>query len=374
MKKWIYLVMIAIVTIMLLLLAGCFTHKPIKIGYVGGLTGRFSDIGISGQNGVMLAIEESNETGGIKGRRIELLAEDDHGDAALALKADQELVSKGVAVIIGHMTSAASVAAMPFINSPDAKNTLMISPTTRTSKLTGIEDNFFSVIPPMKAATDAQAEYVRTIGIKKMIILYDLANRDFSEDWAANFTATYQMLGGEIIAIRQFQSGTNFSYLQIIEEITKLRPDGILLIAGGVDGAMFCQQIQKVGLKAKVFSSSWAMTYDFLQNGGPAVEGVIFSNPVNPENNYPKYEAFSQKYQQRFGKKPDFAAAYGYEAANVAIEGLKFDSQHLKKNLLAKKDFTGLWGPFTLDSFGDAQRGNYILSVQDGSFKQVSDE
>lgn len=56
----------------------------------------------------------------------------------------------------------------------------------------------------MKAPTDAQAEYIRTIGIKRMVILYDLANRDFSEDWAANFTATYQMLGGEIIGIRQF--------------------------------------------------------------------------------------------------------------------------------------------------------------------------
>lgn len=89
-----------------------------------------------------------------------------------------------------------------------------------------------------------------------------------------------------------------------------MRPDGILLIAGGVDSAMFCQQIKKVGVEAKVFRRSWAMTYDFLQSGGPAVEGVIFSNPVNPENTYPQYETFSQKYQQRFGKKPDFAVTW----------------------------------------------------------------
>lgn len=371
MKKSIYVFFI--ITVIIVSLMGCLAKKTIKIGYVGGLTGRFSDIGISGKNGVILAIEEANAADKLKGNLIELIAKDDQNNAEAAITADRELVNEGAKVIIGHMTSSASVAAMPFINSPEAKGILMISPTTRTSKLTGIDDQFFSVIPPMKAATNTQAEYMNKIGIKKMVILYDLANRDFSEDWASNFSSDYTKRGGEIIGIRQFTSGTVFSYLEIMKEIASLHPEGILIIAGGVDAAMFCQQIPKVGLKSKILSSSWAMTNDFLENGGLTVEGVIFSNPVNPENKYIKYDEFVKKYYLRFGKKPDFAAAYGYEAAQVSIEGLYNNSNNVKEALLHKKSFEGLWGTYRLDEFGDAQRSNFILSVQNGKFRAVDD-
>lgn len=371
MNKSIYIYFIII--LILLSLVGCSTPKKIKIGYVGSLTGRFSDIGISGKNGVMLAIEEANRTDKLKGNSIELIYKDDHSKAESVIAADQELVTEGAQVIIGHMTSHASVAAMPFINSPEAKGILMISPTTRTSKLTGIDDQFLSVMPPMKPATIMQAQYSHKIGIKKIVILYDLANSNFSKDWASNFSLAYESLGGEIIGIRYFQSGTIFSYLDIMREISNLHPDGILLIAGGVDAAMFCQQIPKVKFKTKVLSSSWAMTHDFLENGGLAVEGVIFSNPVNPANSYPQYEEFEVKYQQRFGKKPDFAAAYGYEAVQVAIEGLNDNPSRLKEAILSRKSFEGLWGLYSLDEFGDAQRENFIISVQNGKFKLVND-
>ena len=374
MKKLITISVIVILLVIFLSFTGCLPEKSIKIGYVGPLTGRSSDIGISGRNGIILAVEEGNASGGIGGNPIQLIGEDDHSDANLALVADKKLVEEGVSVIIGHMTSSASVAVMPFINSPQGKGILMVSPTTRTSKLTGIDDNFFAVIPPMKAATDAQAEYVSKLGIRKIVILYDLANRDFAEDWASNFSATYSALGGEIIGIRQFASGTSFSYLGIMGELSALHPEGVLLIAGGVDAAMFCQQIHKVGLQAKIFSSSWAMTDDFLQTGGPTVEGVVFCNPVNPENHYPEYEQFVERYQQRFGKKPDFAAAYGHEAAEVVITGLKLNSDYrqLKHTILTKEIFPGLWGQYAFDSYGDAHRENFIFSVQGGKFKLVS--
>ncbi|MBP2627668.1 MAG: Leu/Ile/Val-binding protein [Firmicutes bacterium] len=376
MKKVITISVIVMLLLISLSLTGCLTNKPIKIGYVGGLTGRFSDIGLSGHNGVILAIEEANAVGGLGGIPIELIVKDDHSDTKLALVADKELVAEGVSVIIGHMTSTASVAAMPFINSREAKDILMVSPTTRTSKLTGNDDNFFAVMPPMKAATDAQVKYVSKIGIRRMVILYDLANRDFAEDWSANFSTTYRALGGEIIGICQFTSGTSFSYLEIMKKLAELRPEGVLLIAGGIDAAMFCQQIRKIGLQARIFSSSWAMTDDFLQSGGPTVEGVVFCNPMNPEIRYPKYEQFVERYQHRFGKKPDFAAAYGHEAAEVVIAGLRLnsDARQLKQTILTKGVVSGLWGDYTLDSFGDAQRENFIFSVQDGKFKLVHDE
>ena len=117
-------------------LTGCDNNKPIKVGFVGGLTGRLSDLGIAGRNGVIMAIEEINKAGGINKRPIELITKDDKQDPEVAVNVDKELIDEGVVAIIGHMTSAMSIAALPLINK---KQILMISPTTSTNKLFGIE-------------------------------------------------------------------------------------------------------------------------------------------------------------------------------------------------------------------------------------------
>lgn len=66
------------------LLAGCSPPKPLRIGFLGGLSGRAADLGVSGRNGVTIAIELRNQAGGIKGRMVKLLAEDDQQDAKVA--------------------------------------------------------------------------------------------------------------------------------------------------------------------------------------------------------------------------------------------------------------------------------------------------
>jgi branched-chain amino acid transport system substrate-binding protein len=74
---------------------GCEKKKePIKVGFVGGLTGRLSDLGSGGRNGVMLAVEEINNAGGISGRPVELITKDDKQDPEVAVKVDKELIDE----------------------------------------------------------------------------------------------------------------------------------------------------------------------------------------------------------------------------------------------------------------------------------------
>ncbi len=105
-------------------------ENPIKVGFVGGLTGRLSDLGTAGRNGVILAVEEINSRGGINGRPVELITKDDKQDPELSLRVDRELVDEGVAAIIGHMTSVMSMAVLPFINE---EKILMISTPAKGS-------------------------------------------------------------------------------------------------------------------------------------------------------------------------------------------------------------------------------------------------
>ena len=95
----------------LLLLGGCARNEPFIVGFSGCLTGKFSDLGTSARDGVILAVERFNETGGLQGKRIELIIRDDRNDPVTALAADKELVENGARVIIGHMTSGITLSA-----------------------------------------------------------------------------------------------------------------------------------------------------------------------------------------------------------------------------------------------------------------------
>ncbi|MBW1797231.1 MAG: ABC transporter substrate-binding protein, partial [Deltaproteobacteria bacterium] len=115
-KPFYFTIILLLVSISMAVMWGCENKKPVKVGFVGGLTGRLSYLGTAGRNGVILAVEEINEAGGINGRPVELITRDDGHDPKVAVKVDRELIGEGVVAIIGHMTSSMSMAALPLIN------------------------------------------------------------------------------------------------------------------------------------------------------------------------------------------------------------------------------------------------------------------
>lgn len=190
-------------TIMILMtaLGGCENKKPIKVGFVGCLTGRLSDLGTAGRNGAILAVEQINEAGGINGRPVELIVKDDKQDPEVAVQVDQELIEEGVAAIIGHMTSAMSMVAVPLMNK---EKMLMISPTTSTNKLTGIDDYFLRITPPSKIQTDHLAGHAfNVMELRKMAGVYDLSNRAFAEGAYNNFKSEFENIVERAVIVSQ---------------------------------------------------------------------------------------------------------------------------------------------------------------------------
>lgn len=122
---------------------GCESKKPIKIGFIGGTSGRVADLGISGLDAVQLAVEQCNIRGGINGREIRLIIKDDQQDPAVARQAAQDLISEEVAAIIGPMTSDMGMVVAPILN--DAK-ILNVSPTS-PSMLCSVSSRELSAYP-----------------------------------------------------------------------------------------------------------------------------------------------------------------------------------------------------------------------------------
>ncbi|MBW1781799.1 MAG: ABC transporter substrate-binding protein [Deltaproteobacteria bacterium] len=363
--------LIMVIAVCLAGIAGCDKkEQPIKIGFVGGLTGRFSDLDTSGRNGVLLAIEQINRAGGIHGRPVELIIKDDRHDPREALRVDQELIDEGVVAIIGHMASAMSTAVLPLINK---EKILMVSPTTSTDQLTGIDDYFIRVMPSNKAEADYLARYAYSeMGIKKIAAVYDLANRAYTEGFLDNFRRAFERLGGKVIFAEPYTSGEGTDFAEVAVSLIRPYPDAVLVVAGSLDAAMICQHIRMNRATLPIFSCGWAMTDAFVKHGGPAVEGVMFSQLFDEKCQDRRYVTFKRKYKERFGEEPDFAAVHGYEAAGVILKVLSknSDPETLKATLLKQRIFQGVQGDFNLDAYGDPQRRRILITVKGGAFQR----
>ncbi len=347
------------------------SDKTIKIGFSGCLTGHLSDLGINGRDGVILATEEINAKKGISGKKIELIIKDDKNDPAIAVKADKVLVSSGCIAIIGHMTSSMSVAAVPYINTT---KTIMISPTTSTDKLEGIDDNFFRVISSNKMESEIIATYARNkLGVEKVVCLYDIGNKDFSESWLKNFEHFLKKTKKDVLYKLKFNSKNKISYLDIAKRLIGFETDGICIIAGAIHTAMICQQIRKMGYNIPIISSGWAASPELIKYGGSAVEGLIFPQVFNKNSKNPMYLDFRKNFKKRFGRGVSFAAVCGYEAAKFVFMALSLPDKfsNIKKAMLKLEKFEGLQGEIFVDKYGDAKRDQFIITIKDGEFKTL---
>ncbi len=359
-------------TILLAGLAGCGENKePIKIGFVGALTGRLSDLGMSGLSAVTLAVDEVNNKGGVNGRPVKLIVKDDQQDLDVAVKVDRELIDEGVVAIIGHITSAPTVAAVPLMN---REKMLMISPSASTNKLTGRDDYLLRITAPSRTQGDHIAGCLyREMGMKNVSAAYDLSNRAFAEGLYRIFKSEFEDMGGAVVHTETFSSGREVPYLKIAGNMLQSAPEALLIIAGALDTAMICQQLKKLGSTRPIVSSGWAGTSDLLQKGGRAVEGMIISQPVDNDCREKEYLEFKQQLNKRFGIYPDFAAIYSYEAAQILFHALAEtdDETELKDIILKKGVFDGLQKDIRMDAYGDTRGRRFVVTVKDGRFKTL---
>jgi branched-chain amino acid transport system substrate-binding protein len=357
--------------LLLIAAAGCGEKEPIKVGFVAGLTGVHSVLGTSGRNGVQFAVEEVNSAGGIGGRKIALLTRDDKQDPEEAVRVDRELIDEEVVAIIGHMTSSMSVAAVHVAN--DSRR-VMLSPTTTTNALTGIDDYFIRAISPTEKAIHRLALHAyEDRGLRRIVVVYDTTNKAFSEDWYTFLKASFQNFGEGTVVPAPFTPGPDFSASDFAKKILEGGPDGIVVVANPINAAVIVQQIRKGGSRVPLFSSMWAMTGDFIEHGGPAVEGITLVHWFHRRFEKDVDTPFERSFTQRFGKRPDFAAHFGYETAKILFTALAVnaDPATLKETILKLRTFEELRGKIVIDEFGDASREVFLVVVKDGKFEDL---
>ncbi len=349
------------------------TRDPVRIGFVGALTGRYSDLGVSGRDGVILAVEQKNRTGGLLGRPVSLLSKDDRQDPEAALEADRELLSSGVTAIVGHMTSAMSMAVLPLVNS---SNTVMISPTTASALLSGKKDFFFRIYEPIDREVQSLAQWILIQEkIKRMGVIYDLNNAAFTLDYTQRFENAYRALGGQVLLTMGTEASRTNHVLRGAEKLMDFDIEAVLVVHNALDTLLILQTLRKAGWQGTPFASPWSMTKEILEQGGAAAEGLRSILPFLPDHPSPAYQEFRKAFKDRFRREPDFPALYGYEAAQVlfqAYEKARAPGLALADAILEIREFQGLQSKIVMDEFGDPRREKYPCVMRGGKLERAS--
>lgn len=358
----------AILLGLMIVLGGCSKSEPIQLGFVGGTSGRVADLGIAGRNGALLAVELRNQAGGVAGRKVELIMRDDEQNPEVAERVTRELIDRGVAAIVGPMTSVVAVRMVPIANEAGM---LLMSPTVATDDLSYQDDYFFRVSASTREYATKMAIYQRHL--RRVAAAYDLGNQSYTVSWLHEFRDTLAKNGGVIIQALGFKSAGDTLFLPIARDLLATQPDGVLIVANSVDAALLCQQIRKLNAHVPIVVAEWGATEQLIELGGKAVEGVIMTQFFDRNSIVPRYRAFRQRYRDRFDQEPGFAGTAGFDAANVVMDALaqRRSGQSLKEVVQVVRRFEGVQHLVYFDEYGDTKRETFISVVRGGRFMRV---
>lgn len=354
----------------LTLLLGCQPPKPLTIGFVGSLSDRNSDTGQSGQNGVILAVEQFNRDGGVQGRRVELVSRDDAQDRAQAAKAAQELVAAQVEAVIGPFTSGMAAVVVPITG---AAGIFQISPTVTSMDFYGRDDNLFRI---NRTTRDNARDYARVMaGLqqRRIAVAYDLRNRSFTESWLQEFSEAVRQQGQQLVAEVGYESGATVDFEAVVRRMLVDKPDSLFFIAGALDVARLSQQARQLAPQLPIGASEWAASEQLVELGGAAVQGLLVVQNFDRDDTSPTYKAFSDAYFKRFQRQPGYAAVSAYDAATVLLTALRQrkSGEAVKQAVLRNGPYQGLQQQITFDANGDTQRKVFFTEIRDGRYVKL---
>jgi len=357
----------------LLLLLSCSQKKDvIKIGEYGSLTGTTATFGISTKNGIDMAIQKVNQAGGVLGKQIMVIVEDDQGKPEEAATTVKKLINQdNVIAIIGEVASSRSLAGAPICQ---AAGIPMISPASTNPKVTEVGDYIFRVcfIDPFQGTVMAKFCW-NTLQVKSAAILTDIKN-DYSVGLAELFARTFTELGGKIVAQESYSEG-DIDFKAQLTAIKAKKPETIFIPGYYTEAGLIARQARELGIKVILTGGDGWDSPRFLEIGGQALENCFFSNHYFQDDPNPMIQNFVQEYKTKYDEVPDAMAVLGYDAAMVLIEAIRragtTDPQKIRDEIAATRDYEGISGKITIDSNRNASKSAVVIKIEGGKLKFV---
>lgn len=342
--------------------------EPIKIGFIGPLTGGIASIGVVMRNAAIMKVNEINETGGINGRLIKLVIEDGRCTGTDAASAAQKLIHVDQVVAIhGGECSSETLAAAPIA---EAAGIVMLSPISSSPDVTDAGEFIFRNYPSDALKTVTMANYFKEKGYEKVAIITE--NTDFSTAFRNSLA---EKIGENAIVFDEIVEPDTKDFRTLMARLKDIEFDVFFPNANlATTMGLMVQQFREQELTQPMISHDVGDTPDIVQIAGEAAEGFrIINLPSIGEET-----AFGQKYIAAYGK-PESAmsfAAHSYDAMDIlthAIAEVGTDGDAIRQYLNSMGEYEGEAGIFSFDENGDALGYKYALrEIQNGEFITVS--
>ncbi len=348
---------------------GGVSTGPILVGYYGDLSGRTSSFGQSTKNGVEMAADEINKAGGIDGRMIQIITEDDQGEPNKAATVVTKLINQDkVQALLGEVASSNSLAAAP--KAQEAK-VPMISPSSTNPAVTQVGDYIFRVcfIDPFQGEVMAKFS-ANNLKAKRAAILYDF-NSDYSRGLYQFFKKSFTSQGGQIVSEQSYTQGDR-DFSGQLTAIRSSNPDVIYVPGYYGEVGVISNQTKQLGIKAPLLGGDGWDAPQLWQLGGASLNGNYISNHYSVDDPSPAIRKFVADYKGRFNILPDALAALGYDSMKVLGDAIKragtTENTKLRDAIAQTQKFPGVTGLISIDRDRNAVKPAVVLKLQDSKF------
>jgi len=333
--------------------------RSVDIGVVASSTGRYAPLLDTGRKGAILAAEDWNRTSSLD---IRLHVANDESDPALTRDKIEELYNQGIRLFILSITSGAYGEAQDFVNNHDI---LVLTPTVSSDNYSRQEDNMLRLVSTASSFGQALGRYAALKAKDQVVLIYDENNLSYSQNMGGAFLK--EIPATKTITQFSFNGGGNPSFTQLAQEVAKVNPDTIMIIASPFDTALICQRLETQDKLTLI--SPWGASGDIMENGGQAVEGVLFYLEQSHESD-PKYLEFKERYFNRFGTEMTYQSIRHFDALNLIARGISetksTDPQVLKEFIIDTQEIRGLVETYYMDPFGDTTMELTLHQIREG--------
>lgn len=342
--------------------------EPIKLGEIEPLTGKEAAFGQSSHRGILLAVEEINARGGVLGRPLQLVTEDNQSKSGESATIAKKLIGRDrVVAIVNGGTSTQCLEAAPVCQNARIP---LVATTATSPQVTELGSYVFRTcfIDPFQGAV--LAKFAHGSLKAKRVALLTSASSPFSVGLAKVFRASFTAAGGQIAGEQKYSEGDKDFRAQLTA-IRALAPDAIAAMGYYTEGGLICRQARELGLNVPIVSADGWEAPELIEIGGAAVNGAYYSSHYSSESTAPEVLEFLKKYRARFGgETPDSLAPLAYDATRIIADAIaragSTEGPKLREALARTKDFPGVTGRTTIDAQRNASKPAVILAVKNG--------
>ncbi|MFP4315184.1 MAG: branched-chain amino acid ABC transporter substrate-binding protein [Desulfovibrionales bacterium] len=353
--------------------AGAPANEPLKFGVAGAHSGDLASYGIPSVRAAEMVVADYNANGGVLGRQVELVVLDDQCKPELATNVATKMVSEDVPMVLGHICSGATKAALAIYND---NKIIVVSPSATNPPLTKSGDypNFFRTIAPDDSQARLQVDFaIDELGKKKIAVLHDKG--DYGKG-LAEFARQFidEESDAEVVLFEGVTPGA-VDYSAVVQKVNRSGADAVIFGGYHPEASKIVSQMRKRDMDTVFISDDGVKDDTFIKVAGEFAEGVYATGPRDTSTNPLTIEA-TEEHKQKHGEEPGafFLNAYAAALAMLnAVEAAGSTDYDAVVAALRDENVDTPLGTISFDQRGDAEGvGFSMYQVQDGVYTEVN--